>query len=294
MRTLWRVYVGLTRFFGDRRRFVRRLAGLCLVVLGVHTAADLIDDLVFRIVDQLDLWLDHAGWGVLDALAGAGAFSEAEAAAHGQNFSEWIDLDEKDRLSKILALSLELFVDLLLLDFVWGKRNSGEDDSGGLVSELKASARELRDAFWPLDLERVAVLPILFAFSLAGTIVGALAVESFLSHQLSEHVPLWRFGPNLSASIGLLLAALLVWRFVPDLLHGAILRAHVRGEKAREREQAAGAEAPPPTKLALVRGVVRRATRGAFLFFLVLPIAALALGTQTSFFALIARVGSGL
>lgn len=301
MRALWSSYLALTRFLGARRRLVRRVAALCLVVLGVHAAADVIDDLVYRVIDAMDLFVDGVVWRALEALAGLGAFSPAEAVTHAQAFAEWIELEEKDVVSKWLALVVELGIDLVLLDFVLAARGSSveENERATLGEELRASAEELKEALWPLDLERLAVPPAVAGFAVAGTLGAALAVEGFVADTLSRFVPLWRWVPNLSAAIGVLVAALLLWRFLPDLLHGALLRAHERGRRADERTSSSlslplGEGASLREKLRRAREVFRRTSRGALLAFLVLPLAILGLKSQAAIFALVARTGTGL
>ncbi len=311
MRALWSFYLAVTRFFGARRRFVRSLAALCLVVLGVHAAADVIDDLVYRVIDALDLVVDGVAWSALETLAGWGAFSPQEAARHAQGFAELIDLEQKDAAAKWLALVVELLMDLLLLDFVRGARAARSAPLAGvpsttMVEELRSSARELKEALSPLDLERLAVPPAIAGFAVAGTLGAALAVEGFLADTFSSLVPLWRWGPNASAGVALLVAALLLWRFLPDLLHGAILRAHERGRRAAHK----GSGSPSLSSSSLsssprwawlrspglvrARALVRRSTRGALLAFVVLPLAVLGLSGQAAIFALIARTGTGL
>lgn len=303
MRALWSFYLALTRFFGARRRFVRRIAALCLVVLGVHAAADLIDDLVYRVIDALDLFVDGVAWRALEGLAGLGAFSPEEAVNHAQRFAEWIDLEQKDIAAKWLALVVELAIDLTLLEFVLAARGGADDTRPAtLVEELRSSARELKEALWPLDLERMAVPPAVAGFAIAGTLGASLAVEGFVADTLSGLVPLWRWVPNVSAGVGLLVAALLLWRFLPDLLHGAILRAHERGERASARlfsssrtlSSSSPASTPLAEKLRRARDVLRRTSRGALLAFVVLPLAILGLTGQAAIFALIARTGTGL
>lgn len=296
MRALLQFYGGLTRFFGARRRFVRRVAGLALIVLGVHAAADLIDDAVFRVIDGVDLAVDSAAWSLLEWLSSIGAFAAEAAARHAQTFAEWLDLGEKDWLAKVIALLLELVVDAVLLDFAWGKRSLAFDNDQrvGLVEELRESARELGSALWPLDLERLTVPLILFALSTAGALSTSVALEGFFAGLLADLLPLWRWGTNVGASLGLLSAILVVWRFVPDLVHGGILRAQERGEAALARLDEARHVAHGRSRLAMARAHWRRVRRGAFLALVVLPVAYLSLSAQAAFFALIARTGANL
>lgn len=285
MGALFRTYLAITRFFGAHRRLVRRLAALCLVVLGVHRAADVMDDLVFRVIDQLDLAVDNLVWSLLQAVS-----PEEDAARYSQIFAEWVDLKEKDLAAKVLALVLELALDFWLLDLVWGKRGADEP-GGGMVDELRASTRELKAALWPVDLERLAGPPTLLLFALAGSLFACIAIESEVSSLIGKLAPEWRWAPNAAAAGAILAAALLLWRFLPDLLHGSIVRAHQRAEKARLREEAEG---PPKNPLVAVRRKIRRVTRGALLAVVALPIAVVGLLDQADLFALVARTGTNL
>jgi hypothetical protein len=285
LRALWSLYLAVTRSLGARRRFIRRIAALCLVVLGVHHAADAIDDVVFRIIDWLDLGLDNLVWAILDALS-----PPDEAALYATRFSEWVDLDEKDKAAKVLALGVELVVDVWLLDLVWGRRGA-RADGHGLLDELKASTRELRSALWPLDLERLAGPPTILFFALAGALWGAVALEEELNQVVTELAPQWRWAPNAAAAAAILVSAVLLWRFLPDLLEGAILRAHQRADRAKQRREAAPA---PATKVAVARAWLRSVTRGALLALIVLPIAVLGLLEQGDVLALVARLGTNL
>ena len=294
MRPLFRAYLKLTHFFGKGQRLVRRLAALCLVVMGVHAAGDHIDDLVFAVVDRADLWGDQLFWRLCDWGASLGAFSVNAANRYAQNFATWIDLDEKATLSMVAALGVELLIDLLLLDFVWGNRIRAESSKPtSLKEELKQSAKELADAFWPLDLERLAILPVLIAFVCAGTFMAGLAIENAVGSTLGNALPLWRWGINTAAASGLLAAALLLWRFLPELLHGAALRARERADAFNERHPAPEAEQGTP-RLARLRAKWVRLRRGWFIALVMLPLALLGLFTQSAFLNLVARTGANL
>jgi hypothetical protein len=285
MGALFRTYLAITRFFGAHRRFIRRLAALCLVVLGVHRAADVMDDLVFRVIDQLDLAVDNLVWTLLQAVS-----PEQDASRYSQIFAEWVDLKEKDLAAKVLALGLELVLDFWLLDLVWGKRGS-DDTGGGLVAELKASTQELREALWPLDLERLAGPPTLLLFAVSGALFACLAIESELASLVGDLAPDWPWAPNLAAAVAILAAAMLLWRFLPDLLHGSIVRAHQRAQRARERE---ATEGEPKNHFEQARRFVRQVTRGTLIAVVALPIAIVGLLEASDLVALIARTGTNL
>lgn len=294
MRALLRLYLSLTRGLGSRRRFIGRLASTCLVLLGVHAAADLIDDLVYRLVDAVDLLVDSGVWWFLEALASIGTVSTDTAANWGQDFAAWLEVEEKDKVALTLALLVELAVDVLLLDFAWGLRRPapGEDsEPTTLVGELKESAEELKAALWPLDVERVAVLPTMLAFCCGGAFLAGLAIENVVSEVLTELAPLWLWGVNVAAAFGLLTVALLIWRFLPDLLHGAVMRSHERGEKFRRKTEYDPNES---STVEVWRRRLQRVRRGAFMLLVLLPVAFVSLASQTAILGLIQRTGANL
>jgi hypothetical protein len=294
MRALLRLYLTLTRSLGARRRFIGRLASTCLVLLGVHAAADLIDDLVYRLVDAIDLLVDSGVWWLLEGLASLGTLSTDTAASWGQDFASWLEVEEKDKVALTLALVVELAVDILLLDFAWGLRRAAPGDESEpvtLVDELKESVAELKAALWPLDIERIAVLPTMIAFCCGGAFLAGLAIESAASEILTELAPLWLWGVNVAAALGLLSVALLIWRFLPDLLHGAIMRSHERGEKFRRKTEYDPNES---STVEVWRRRFQRARRGTFMLLVLLPVAFVSLASQEAILGLIQRTGANL
>jgi hypothetical protein len=282
-----RLFLGISRFFGARRRFIRRIAALALIIIGVHRAADILDDAVFAVIDVLDLWVDQSAWAVLEWLSSLGAFDGNEAVDKAQRFAEWFDLAEKDLAAKWIALFLELLIDVLLLEFAWGTRP--DMSHHGLIEEFRESGRQLLAALWPLDLERLAVPVVLFCFAVKGSLFAGIAAEALLAGAITENIPLWRPGPNIAAFVGLCVAGLLLWRFLPDLLHGGILRVGERAKAFGEKqaEKAAAAD----TRLKRLRLRWRAVRRGAFLALVVMPMAVMGVVTQSAFVQLVARVG---
>jgi hypothetical protein len=89
---------GVSRFFGAFRWAFMPFGLFALVAVGIHFAADLVDDRLLRAVELLDAWLD----GLL-------AKSEATAA--------WVnrfDSRERTQLARALALAWELGVDAFI------------------------------------------------------------------------------------------------------------------------------------------------------------------------------------
>lgn len=285
-------YASLTASFGQRRRLVRRIGGLCLVVLGVHTAADLLDDLVVNALDGIDRGLDALSTLVLSSLARDGVLAGEDAARLTAQLIEWMTPEGNEELAKFVALAAELVVEAVLLPFLWGTRPSPLPRGRGMREQLLLSLREFLDVVQPVDLERLAVAPTLLAFSLTGSLGAALAAESFCSTILAEHFPGWGYGAQASAALALLAACGLVWRFVPDLLQGALLRSKERA--LRDLLVVENMPAAQAHEGSLLVARLRRRARGSLMFCVILPLALVTLLTQTRFPALLARLGDSL
>lgn len=248
---------------GGARGVIRRLGGLCLIVMGVHAAADVLDDLARDAIDALDLVVDEGVAGFLGWLAANGGMTPDGAVAAIERFATAIDLAEKDWLAVRLALVVELILDVALLDLAWGTRPAGGDT---LVDDLRASTRQLLTSLSAFDLERLLAPLTLLTFAIAGGVLAGLAVEQPASAGLALAAPGLLVAGNLAAGVALLVVGVLVWRFGPDLIHGAIVRAHERGEKARDRLRSRRQAHPPRfPRVALVVDLLRRGLRGAWL-----------------------------
>lgn len=284
------LYLRVTRALGERRRFIRRLAGLSLILLGVHAAADRLDDVAFAAVDRLDGVIDHMVFLVLDAIGSVLSNWQASALAHAESFANLVDVAQKERVAVVVALCIEVLIALVMLDFAWGKREDiSSERRVGVVEELRESIEELKAALWPMDLERLAVVPVLVCFTTTATLLAGSAVEQIVSSGLTQVAPTWPFGVSLAAFIGLVAALLIAWRFLPDLLHGAILRAHERAAFFAQRDDERVTEG---NTVPTWRRQARRVARGAFLFVGVLPIALWSVVDAGPLFALVERVGA--
>ncbi len=89
---------GVSRFFGAFRWAFMPLGLFALVAVGVHAAADVVDDKLLRAVEALDVFFD-------------GFFAEHEATAAWVNK---IDSRERTLLARGLALAWELAVDAFI------------------------------------------------------------------------------------------------------------------------------------------------------------------------------------
>jgi hypothetical protein len=261
----------ITHALGARRRIIRRVAALCLVVMGVHLAADHLDDLMYPLLDAVDLLVDDAVAGLLAWLADAGGMTPAAALWHSDSFATFIDLGDKDKLAIALALSAELLLDILLLDLAWGRHL--DDESTGILEELTSSARQMVEALRPLDLERLVVMPTLTCYALGGALLSALAVEQVVRDLVQRVAETFLWGGQLAAAVGILAGSLLLWRFLPDLLHGALLRSRLRHDRARERAMARFLEARRCPRLARAVLALRLGSRGTWLLVFALPLA---------------------
>lgn len=279
-------YRAITHALGGRRRLIRRVAALCLVVMGVHLSADHLDDLIYKLLDAVDLVVDDTAAGFLAWLAQAGGMTPEAALRRSESFATFIDLAEKDKLAIAMALGAELLLDILLLDLAWGRHV--DDDSTGILEELKASAAQMLDALRPLDLERLVVMPTLSCYALGGALLSALAVEQVARDVIQRVAEEFLWGGHVAAAIGILAGSLLLWRFLPDLLHGALLRSRVRHDRAREKAMARLLKKHAFPRLAKVIVALRLGSRGTWLAALALPLA-IAGVFSSELFALIAR-----
>jgi len=292
---LWRFYNRLALFLGSRRRFVRRVGGMCLVFLGVHAAAGVIEDAVYQLVDVADLVLDGLSHDALMWFASVGTFTPEEARHHAERFAAILDLAEKGWLSLRLALVAEVVIDLLLLDFAWGTR--AVMNTASIRQALKESTQEMVSAFKHPDIERAAVLPTMFLLSLVGAVVASVALESVVADGISRAAPKYEFTSLVAAVCGLLACAVLTWRFIPDLLHGALLRARQRTDEAmaalkesRAAQEKRTGKPPPPLSVVRILWTVR--ARGLWILVVALPLAVTSLLVRTDFLALIHRLGA--
>jgi hypothetical protein len=287
MRAAYRLFSLITHALGGQRRLIRRIAALCLVLMGVHLSADKLDDVVYRLIDAVDLFVDDTVAGFLLWLSAAGGMAPEAAAHTSESFATWMDLAEKNRLAIALALVVELVLDVLLFDLAWGRHVDG--GSVGLVQELKDSARQMIDALRPLDLERLAVMPTLIAFAVGGASGAALAVEGIARDALHRRAPDFLWGGHVAAGLGILAGCVLLWRFLPDLLHGALLRSRSRHDVAREKALRR-LDAPHRfPRLARAITLLRLGSRGTWLLVLALPLALAGL-LSSDLIALIQRV----
>ena len=191
-------------------------------------------------------------------------------------------------LSGIRKGKLELWIDIRLLTFVWGVRP--EKPTSFVIKARLAHWRDLLRTYRFADIERIAIVPILFCFVVSGVVVAAVGIDGVLAqigHSLSRE---FYYVQTLSAIGGLLFGISLLWRFLPAMLEGAMQRASERAEDAAKART-----------LSIDDQLIRRKRlrrnyllirRGLFLGAVVMPIAVFGLVCQRSFWMLCLRPGA--
>jgi len=99
---------GLSRFIGGFRWAFMPVGLLALIAVGVHAAADTLDDRLLSLVDMVDA--------VFDRLVGASTLTEG--------LVDLISLEQRTQIARGLALAWELSVDLVLALPALGYRES--------------------------------------------------------------------------------------------------------------------------------------------------------------------------
>lgn len=258
-----RLFLALSHALGRQRNLIRRLGGIALVLMGVHAGADVIDDLAYGFLDQLDFYVDEAVAAFLSWLSAAGGLTAAGAVRAIESAAAFLDLAEKDWLAIRLAFVTEIVFDLLLLDLAWGARDG---PGANLLEDMKLSVARLKEAGSSIDLERIFGPVALSCFVVGGAALVSVALEQLVRTMLYSVAPDVLVAGNIAAATALLIMGILCWRFLPDLLQGTLMRAHGRGEKARLAIAARRAEHPPRFPVvASISDELRRVLRGAWL-----------------------------
>ena len=285
---LFRLFFALSHALGTQRTLIRRIGGLALLLMGVHAAADVIDDLAYRALDSLDFYVDEAVASFLSWLSAAGGLTPEGAVRGIESFASFVDLAEKDWLAIRLAFVMEIVFDVLLLDLAWGTRDQA---SATLLDDMKLSVVRLREAFSAIDLERLIAPVALSAFVVGGAVLGGMALEQLTRGLLQSLAPDLLVAGNIAAAVALVVTGVLSWRFLPDLLQGTLLRAHGRGEQARARIAARRSKHPARyPQLAHVTDELRRVLRGWWLLIAAFVAVAGRFGADLA--ALVERLGA--
>jgi len=211
---------------GVRLRPISEALGLALLVLlGLHGAADLLDDILFGAVDGLDRLLDAAISALLAWLGGAEILKPQTAAAWSDSFTLLLDIDRKEAVAVVLALATEVLIDLAL---VWWCLPAGRGPvipASGETARAQGARQHLRAAREAVKRRgpgSLRALALVLAFSL-----GAFALGRFAAGYVALWVAGPIFGPNaglLAKMGGVLMAGLALAVLVPIALRRASAR----------------------------------------------------------------------
>ncbi|MFH1812239.1 MAG: hypothetical protein ABIJ09_26110 [Pseudomonadota bacterium] len=204
------------------RLLTEPLALVVLILLGVHGAADLFDDLLFTAVDTADRAVDATVRGALDGLAGMDWLQPDTAARWADDEALLIDIDRKEVLAVSLTLVAELLLDLLLL--LWcmgGGADASTVVSGASVDDSRLIRGLRRARTRAPGLLRAAALVLAF-------VLGSLALGRWSSGRVASLL----VGPDLGEAIGdvarfagVLVMGLALLTLVPVVQRRALARA---------------------------------------------------------------------
>ncbi|MGA9521355.1 MAG: hypothetical protein WBV82_07825 [Myxococcaceae bacterium] len=146
-----------------------------LIAVGVHAAADTLDDRILWLVDGVD--------GALDTVLGAWSFTEPAV--------RWIDLEDRVRIARAVALIWELLVDALLALPAFGYRESFARPLRGFSAFLGTAPPKVRALFRDV-VQRPTVLRVTRPLA-AGAIAlaGACAVARMLQASMYLSTRSW-------------------------------------------------------------------------------------------------------
>lgn len=159
----------LSRFLG-RFRFIFMPVGLfALIAVGVHAAADTLDDRILWLVDRVDA--------AFDAVVGAWSVTVG--------WVRWIDFEDRTRIARAFALVWELAADVVLAVPAFGYR---EQERGrpaqGFTALLGTPARRWREMFADV-VRRPTVLRVTRPLATAAVVVaGSCAVARMVQGAL--------------------------------------------------------------------------------------------------------------
>ena len=227
--------------------FLSRMGGLCLLLLGVHSAADFFNRTAFRFIDSMDLVIDQLGWALLHKLGSLSLLSTTTAESASESLARWVDISEKEFLAGLIGVGVELGCVVFLADFAWGYRPAPpapEEPEEAIKNTRYRSIFRLPEA--PSEpepepsrfrLEAVAVILTLGTFTMSGLCFLAVAVENLLFRIFEPYPSINRYIVPAGAGLGILLGVTCLARFLPEMLIGAYRKSLVRilrGIESRE------------------------------------------------------------
>lgn len=214
-------------FFGFFRWAFMPLGLFALVAVGVHAAADLVDDRVLRLVEALDVWLD-------------GLLAQSESLAGWVNR---VDSRERTIIARAVALAWELAVDgfvaLPLLGY--GEASEEERRFAFRKETWRTLFSRLNQKPTPMRLVRPAVTAV---FVVGGAYAVSRLVESTLFVGLVGDVAPADVAQVLARVLGGLAMALVLfshgWRAVLRALEHADARCEEAAKASKSKPYLAG------------------------------------------------------
>ena len=157
----------VSRFLGGFRWAFMPLGLVALVAVGVHSAADTLDERLLAVVDRVDA--------AFDAVVGRFALTAP--------WVEWVSLEERTRIARFLALAWELCADVVLALPALGYREAGAPapvEAWRAVLEPQA-ARPTWQALWTRCLRKPTPMRWLRPLATAAVVLaGACAVAKLI------------------------------------------------------------------------------------------------------------------
>lgn len=196
----------VSAFFAVFRWLFMPLGLLALIAVGVHAAADVVDDRLLILVEGLDAWLD----GLL---------------AQSERFAPWvnrIDAPQRTFIARALAVTWELAVDLFI-----AVPALGYDEDDGARASVRAVLTRLNQSPTPMRVLRPLITGI---FAVGGAYAVSRLVESTLFVGLVGDVA----PPETSAVIARIAGALAIIAVIASHGWRAVLRALQHADDACE------------------------------------------------------------
>lgn len=179
---------------------------LALIAVGVHAAADVVDDHLLSLVEALDSWFDNL-------------FAQSE------RFAPWaslVDVRERTVIARALAVTWEL-----LVDFFIALPALGYDEDGGARASLKVVLKRLNQSPTPMKVLRPFITGV---FAAGGAYSVSKLVESTLFvGMVGEVAP-----PEVAALLARVFGALAIVIVLASLGWRAVIRALQQADDACE------------------------------------------------------------
>lgn len=226
------------------------LGVFAVLVVGVHAGTDRVDDYVFSFLNAVDILVDSAAAVVVETLLGWRRGSAEQIARLTFAIQDFVDLDAKHRLSRFLALAIEIVSDIALAVPLFVHR---------------ARAYSLSTVWYQLMTDptvlRVAGPLAVFFAGAAGTLLVAQEVQVGVHGWLVQYA---RYAPSAEAAartVAILAALLVAWRLGVIAVRRSVSLAEERAQRDHR----------------MMSRTSKRRSRGLFIAVVVLPVSVLGL-----------------